>query len=162
MKRNLFPLVLTMLLSLILGVFLSADSQGWNNNSLTLRINESFSLKLSNESRYDELTFSNLYLRNWQGGLICILSKKVYLGAFYKRENSQKVDYTLHENRYTLEIGWKVRLDKKFDFDSCFRIEIRDYQYDKSKDHLRFRLRVRIRTLLSKTQISLVLKCCYY
>ena len=142
---------LAVLLVLLTGVTMFAAEQGWINNSLSFKINNKFTLKFTNESRYEELTYSNNFMKNWQGGIVYNISKKLYFAALYKREDTQKTGYILHENRITLETGWKTKLSKKLDFDVRFRAEIRGFEEDLSENHIRFRLRLRIKT---KTKIG--------
>ncbi len=137
------------------GTTLVADSQGWLNNSLTFKINPKFSLRLSNETRCNELTYTDPYLKNWQGGIVYNPGKNLYVSFLYKREDTKKTSYILHENRFNLESGWKLNLSKKVAFDIRFRIEIRRYEDDLAKDHLRFRLRVRVKTKMKIGQLEL-------
>ena len=134
---------------------LVADSQAWINNCLTFKINPNFSLRLSNETRCNELTYMGTYLKNWQGGIVYNPSKNLYVSFLYKREDSKKTSYILHENRFSLESGWKVNLSKKAAFDIRFRTEIRGYEDDLAKDHLRFRLCLRIKTKMKIGQLKL-------
>ena len=154
MRRHIVFVSLTVLFMLLVSGALFSDTQGWISNSLSFKINDSFSLKFTNESRFNEATYSDLYLRNWEGGIAYNLSKKLYVAALYKREDSRKTGYYLHENRFTLESGWKTKLAKKLDFDLRFKMEIRDYQYDKAKDHLNFRLRFRVKSELTIGQLT--------
>ena len=125
-----------------------ADDQGWINNSMTLKMGEksNLSLKITNEIRYNELTYMNPFLHNWQGGFVLKLKKNFYLAAAYKRENESKTAVILVENRFTLEGGWKVKLTSRCDFDIRFRNEIRRFDKELSENHTRFRLRFRLKS----------------
>jgi hypothetical protein len=124
------------------------DGQGWLNNSVTFRMDSQFSLILTQELRSHEVTYMDVYLTNWQGGLSYRLPHSFYVAFLYKRENSKKRDFNLGENRLTLEGGWKKSLSSSLDVDCRFRTEIRRYDKELAKDHLRFRFRVRLRTRL--------------
>lgn len=147
-RRFFLPLIF---LSVFLSwnVLLSADEQGWNNNSAGFTLARNLSLKLSNEVRNRELTFMNPYLKNWQGGIGVKLPANFTAAIYYKRENSEKNDFLLAENRYTLEAGWKTELFPDWELDLRFRTEIRHYDQDLAADHLRFRFRVRLKTRLT-------------
>ena len=123
---------------------LLADGQAWLNNSLSLKVTSDFSLKFTNETRYDEITFMSPYLKNIQGGIVYKLPENFYLSLLYKRENTEYSYFTLSENRFTLESGWKTKFASHYDFDCRFRIEIRNYDKKLAKNHLRFRFRIRI------------------
>lgn len=142
----IFTVLMVFALGVTGGQYLHADSQGWINNSLSLKIDSKFSIKLTNESRYEEITFKDNFMKNWQAGIIYKLSKKLYVAFAYKRENEQKSTYLLHENRFTLETGWKTNLSKTISFDARFRTEIRRYEDDLAENHLRFRLRLRFKS----------------
>lgn len=134
---------------------LLGESQGWINNSISFKINKKVSLKFTNEARYNELTYSDPFMKNWQGGLVFKLSPKIYIAGLYKREDTQKSSFLLHENRLTLEAGWKTKLGKKLDFDVRFRTEIRRFEDDLDDNHLRFRLRARFKSKFSIGQLVL-------
>ncbi len=156
MNKKIYTSIgLAMMLVLMAGSTLFAEEQGWINNSLSFKINKKFTLKFTNESRYNELTYTNNFMRNWQGGIIYNFSKKFYFAVLYKREDTQKSQFLLHENRFTLETGWKTKLSKKLDFDIRFRVEIRGFEEGLSDNHLRFRLRARVKTKMKIAQLKL-------
>lgn len=147
MSTKLFRFISIVLILLLSFVALSADDQGWINNSMTLKLGEksNISFKLTNEIRYHELTYMNPFLHNWQGGFVFKLKNNFYLAAAYKRENEQKTDFILFENRFTIEGGWKIKLTEKLSFDVRFRNEIRRFDKELSENHLRFRMRFRVK-----------------
>ena len=134
---------------------LKADDQAWVNNSASFKASSRFSLKLSNEMRYYDITGLHPYLKNIQGGIVCNLPRNTYLAFLYKRELTEKTEGNHHENRYTLESGWKMKISRIFDFDIRFRTEFREFVEELSKDHLRFRIRARIRTKLTIGSLKL-------
>jgi hypothetical protein len=138
-------LVLITLLVLLSSALFADDGQAWLNNSVTFKIDSHLSLKLTQEARYNEVMYMDSYLHNWQGGFVYKLPKNFYAAFLYKREHTEKSDFTLAENRFTLESGWKTKVDKDLDFDCRFRTEIRRYDENLSENHLRFRLRVRLK-----------------
>ena len=149
---------LLFLLPLMLSAYqnLHADEQGWLNHSATFNISAEFSLKLYQETRCQEITFMDPYLKNWQGGLVYHLPKNFYVAALYKHENVEKTIFTLTENRFTLESGWKTNLKKDLDFDYRFRTEIRRYNHGLAENHLRFRFRVRLKTIVSLGSLTII------
>lgn len=154
-KYKYMPIGLVVIMVLMAAGTLVAEEQGWINNSLSFKINNKFTLKFTNESRYNELTYSDFFMRNWQGGIVYKFSQKMYFAVLYKREDTQKTGFILHENRLTLETGWKTKLGKKLDFDIRFRTEIRGFEEGLSDNHLRFRLRARVKTRMRIGQLKL-------
>jgi len=140
---------------LLLSVSLSADDQGWINNSLTLKVNSKISLKFTNEIRHQEIAFADAFLHNWQGGVVWKASARTYAGVFYKRETTASLDDNINENRLTLEGGWQLPLTKKSRFDVRFRTEIREFRAGRKEDHLRFRLRLRFTTQINLGSLKL-------
>jgi hypothetical protein len=151
---RIFAVPAVIVLVLAGSALLADDGQGWLNNSLTFKIDSRFSLKFANERRCNEVTYTDPYLLNWQGGIVYNLSKKLYVSFMYKREDTKKTTYVQHENRYNLETGWKTSLSKKTVFDIRFRIEIREYEEGKAEDHLRVRLRLRIKSKMKVGQLE--------
>jgi len=133
---------------------LSGDAQGWLNNSLSFRINERLSIKFVHEIRCQELTFSDSYLQNIQGGIYYSLTKHFYAGVSYRRQEEHKARFLLHENRFTLETGWKAQLSKITVFDLRLLTEIRTYEDGLAVDNLTFRLRARVKTSLAIGQLK--------
>ncbi|MFC2156329.1 DUF2490 domain-containing protein [Acidobacteriota bacterium] len=145
-KLYLIKIFIFAMAMIILKPALLADGQSWLNNSATIRVAPRLSLKLTNESRFDEVFFSGLFLRNWQAGGAISLPSNFYLAGLYKREGVDKPEFVLYENRYTLEAGWGGRLSGIFNLDWRFRTEIRNFAQNLSENHLRLRFRLRIRT----------------
>ncbi|MBN2246064.1 MAG: DUF2490 domain-containing protein [Candidatus Aminicenantes bacterium] len=148
MQKKTTSFVLLLMLFLTSGLIIKAEDQGWINNEIKFNVNEKWDLAFSNEGRFNEITYQNPYLKNWQAGVLYSLPKNFYLGLRYKRETSDEVLFVLSENRVTLETGWKKRLGERLNFDLRFRTEIRDFEKELSDDHLRFRFRVRLTTSL--------------
>jgi len=123
-----------------------AEHQGWLNNSISLKVNSRISLKFTQEVRHSELTFTEGYLHNWQGGAIWKSGSRTHLAVFYKRETVDKLDGNQQENRFTLEGGWKLPLTRNTNLDLRFRTEIRRFEDHLAENHLRFRLRLRLVT----------------
>jgi len=146
MKFFLIPF--TFIAITLLPVRLSADDQAWLNNSLSFTISKNLNLKFANEARYNEITYMDPYLKNIRTGLAYKLQKSIYISLLYRRENTKKANYTLSENRYTLETGWEAKLGNNLNIDTRFRTEIRCYEKDLAKNHLRFRFRIRVKTTL--------------
>jgi len=134
---------------------LPAEDQGWINNSLTLTVDKKVSLKFTNEIRCHEITFTDGFLHNWQGGVVWKFSSHTYVAALYKRETTDKETFNLQENRFTLESGWKLALTRKTSFDARFRTEIRGFENDRADNHLRFRLRLRFTTQVTLGKLVL-------
>lgn len=153
-KRSQLYFLIT-LLALFSSPMFADDGQAWLNNSATFKIDSHISLKLTQEARYHEVTFMDSYLQNWQGGLVYKLPKSFYAAFLYKRESTEKSDFILAENRYTLESGWKTKVHKDVDLDCRFRTEIRRYDNNLSKNHLRFRFRIRLKGKINLGELQL-------
>lgn len=138
--------ILTGFVSLSMPAF--ADGQGWSNNSLTIGLTSKWNLKLTKEIRADEVTLTDPYLRNLQGGLTYKLPGNFTIAALYKRENVKKTGYNLGEDRYTIEGVWKTGLNTSWDMDLRLRAEIRHFDKGLAENHMRYRLRLRLRTNL--------------
>jgi hypothetical protein len=130
-------------------------SQSWFNNSATFAVSSKLDLKLTQESRHLDITYSNPYLKNVQGGIVFKLPENFYFATLYKREHVEIGDIVYNENRYTLEGGWKTKVAEKLDFDIRFRTEIREFDEESTEDHLRFRLRLRMKSKLSIGKLQL-------
>ena len=128
------------------GIPVHSENQSWLNNSLRFSLDPKLTLIFTHEFRNLEFTFMEHYLANVQGGLEYRLSDNIYIAFLYKRENTKKTDFLLHENRCTLETGWKRKLGSKVNFDLRFRTEGRTYEGGRADNHFRFRLRLRFTT----------------
>lgn len=157
MMKKVVLTLLALCLSVLAGpgFVYPSDAQGWINNSLSLAIDPHLSLLLTQETRYNEPTYMDPYLKNWQGGLSYKLPHSLYLAAMYKRENVQKSDMRVAEDRVTLESGWKTGLGRGIGLDFRLRTEIRSFNWESEQNHLRFRFRIRLRTeiLVGKLQL---------
>ena len=131
------------------------SSQAWLNNSATFTISSKLSLKLSHETRNFDITYSDPYLKNFAGGIVYHFPKNFYFSTVYKREHVEIQDIVYNENRIQLEAGWKTKLAEKLDFDIYFRTEIREFEEKFPEDHLRFRLRLRLKTELNIGKLKL-------
>lgn len=147
-SMKFFLISFTFIAITLLPVRLSADDQAWLNNSLSFTISKNLNLKFTNEARYNEITYMDPYLKNFQTGVVYKLPKSIYIAFLYKRENTKKTDYTLNENRYTFETGWEAKLGNNLNIDTRFRTEIRRYEKGLAINHLRFRFRIRLKTTL--------------
>lgn len=148
LQKKTTSFALFSILFIISGLIICGEDQGWINNEIKFNVNENWDLALSNEGRFNEITYQNLYLRNWQAGVLYSLPKNLYIGFRYKRETSDETLFVLSENRFTLETGWKKRIGEKLNFELRLRTEIRDFEKELSADHLRFRFRIRFTTSL--------------
>ncbi len=137
-KKAILPLLI------LLHFSLQADEQGWFNNTVSVKVSKEITLKITQETRNNELTMTDSYLQNWSGGLSWAVNAKFYFAAAYHRETTKKSAYNLQENRYILEAGWKTSLAKNWNLDARLRSEIRIYEDDLAEDHLRLRLRLRL------------------
>jgi hypothetical protein len=130
------------------------SSQAWLTNAATFSLSPRFDLKISHHGRFLDITYSNPYLKNIQGGIVFKLTNDIYFATLYRRDHVVK-DIIYNENRFTFEAGWKTKLAEKLDFDIRIRTEIREFEEEFPEDHLRFRFRVRIKTELSIGKLKL-------
>ncbi|MCJ7580894.1 MAG: DUF2490 domain-containing protein [Candidatus Aminicenantes bacterium] len=140
LKRILFLLIAWLATS---GIFVYSENQSWLTNSLRISFDPKLTLLFTNEFRNQEFTFMNHYLANVQSGFQYSLSDNSYIAFLYKRENTNKPDYILNENRYTLETGWNKKLGSTVNFDIRFMTEGRTYENGRAQNHFRFRLKLR-------------------
>lgn len=137
---------LFLFLFLISGSIFMCEDQGWINNEISFNVNKNWDFAVSNEGRYEEITYQNPYLKNWQAGVIYTLPRDLYLGFRYKRETTDEILFNLAENRFTLETGWKKNLTGTVKLDLRFKAEIREFEKELADDHLRLRFRIRFTT----------------
>jgi hypothetical protein len=130
-------------------------SQAWLKNSFTFTLTSKWSLKLSHETRNLDISYANPYLKNVAGGLVYHLPKNFYFSTVYKREHVELQDIIYNENRIILESGWKTKLSRKLDFDVYFRTEIREFEEEFLEDHVRFRIRLMLKTMLNIGKLQL-------
>lgn len=130
-------------------------SQAWLTNAATFSLSSRLDLKISQHGRYLDITYSDPYLKNFQGGIALKLPKNFYVATLYRRDHVDIQDAIYNENRFTLEAGWKIKVAEKLDFDVRFRTEIREYEEEIKEDHLRFRLRLRLKSELKIGQLHL-------
>jgi len=121
-----------------------AEVDGWINNAVTLKVNEKFSLKATQEQRHAKPSYAGVpYLKNIQAGIVYKLPSSFYVAVLYKLENEDKGTFVGQENRITYESGWKTKLGKSLTFDTRVKLESRFYDQKSLEDHIRYRLRVR-------------------
>lgn len=130
-------------------------SQAWLTNMVTFSLSSRLDLKISQHGRYLDITYSDPYLKNFQGGIVLKLPKNFYVATLYRRDHVHILDAIYNENRFTLETGWKTKAAEKLDFDIRFRTEIREYEEEVMEDHLRFRLRLRLKSDLNIGKLRL-------
>lgn len=130
-------------------------SQAWLTNAATFSLSSRWDMKISQHGRYLDITYSDPYLKNFQGGIAVKLPKNFYVATLYRRDHVHIQDTVYNENRITLETGWKTKVAEKWDFDVRFRTEIREYEEEIKEDHLRFRLRLRLRSELNIGKLRL-------
>ena len=133
---------------LLAGPAPASETQSWFGNSLTFGLSDAWRLEVTQELRSDGLDYGDRFLRNWSLGAARSLPRNTYLGVSFKRERADKVGFTRTENRLTLEGGWKKVLLSGVSVDTRFRSEIRRFENDRSKNHIRYRVRARLRRKL--------------
>ncbi len=138
------------------GPRLYCDSdQAWLVNSATFKVSSAMSLKLTQESRHLDITYFHPYLMGLHGGVIFNLAKNFHFAAIYKRAHVEYQEILYNEDRIILEGGWKTEVAENLDFDLRFRTEIRKFDAETPEDHVRFRLRLRLKTELSIGELEL-------
>jgi hypothetical protein len=155
LRRSVFT-VFMILLCLPGFSLLEAEDQGWMTNSLTINVTSRANLTVSNELRYYNILFKQRYLYNWQVGFNFRIFKSFYLGAAYKREIDQKLQYKLKEDRFIIEIDWIKHLTRSIDFQCRLNTEFRLFEEHMKQDHIRARLRLLLQTKLNIFQIKTI------
>lgn len=135
---------------------LNAEDQGWMNNSLTINISSRSSFTFSHELRYRDIFFNQKYLYNWRAGFNLRISGTFHLGAAYKREVEQKLQFNLKENRFILEAGWRKQLSRLIELQCRFNTEIRLFAEHMAQDQVRARIRLLLLTKLNIFQIKTI------
>ncbi len=146
--NKIVPLFIILILFGCLMSYGDSD-QAWLINSATFKISSKISLKLTQESRHLEITYAHPYLMSLHGGLVFNLTKNVHLASIYKRAHVEYQGVVYNEDRFILEGGWKTEMTKNLNLDLRFRTEIREFDAETPEDHLRFRLRLRLKTEFS-------------
>jgi len=154
-SKKIPAIYLFLFLFLILGSILMCEDQGWINNEISFNVNKNWDFAVSNEGRYEEITYQNPYLKNWQAGIIYTLPRNLYLCFRYKRETTDEIQFISAENRFTLESGWKKDLSENLGFDVRFKAEIREFEKELADDHLRLRFRIRLTTAFNIGDLKL-------
>jgi len=137
------------------------SSQAWLTNAATFSLSSCFDLKIAQHCRFLDITYSHPYLKNIQAGIVFKFPKNFYFATIYRRDHVEIQDQVeiqdiiYNENRFTLEGGWKTEIAKKLDFDIRLRMEIREFEEALPEDHLRFRLQLRLRTVLRIGKLEL-------
>ena len=140
---------LLLVVPLLLAAAASAsETQSWLGNSLTFGLSDAWRLEVTQEFRSDGLDYGDRFLRNWSLGAARNLPRSTYLGVSFKRERQDKIGFTRRENRLTLEGGWKKVLSSRVSLDTRFRSEFRRFESDRDANHVRYRVRVRLRRKL--------------
>jgi hypothetical protein len=137
-------LLMVFIFILVLGQLVLADEQSWFKNTLDLTLGSRVKAKLSQEIRHNEVTLMAPYLTNVEGGLDVSLFKNLSISLLYRRQNEEKTDYMLKENRFMVDVNWQKKIGQKAAFDVRFRTEIRNFRESRAENHLRFRLRLRL------------------
>lgn len=158
MKKNIWtlPLCLLLLLSVFPAPRLYSEDQGWISNSLTVNINSHTRFVFFNDFRYHDVPFTDFYLSNWQAGFLLNILKNVHVGVAYKRQETQELQYTLKENRFIAEVGWRKALSRSLDLRCRFNAEIRKFAAYMAPRHLRFRMRFLLHYKLSILKLKTI------
>ncbi|MGD9486581.1 MAG: DUF2490 domain-containing protein [Calditrichaceae bacterium] len=143
MKNN-FQFAFKTMLVFIMGFGITssfAADQGWNTKSLSLKANDKLTLALSQESRYQELTYlGSSFLSNVQAGFIYKLPHNLYIGLAYKREHQERSTFTSYDNRIIVDSGRKSNITGNLNLDTRLRFEFRNYEQPQLEDHMMYRL----------------------
>jgi len=140
---------------LLLSIEAHAEGQGWFNNSLNMTINNKFSLMLKSQIRTHDISFQDPFVYILEGGGGYKLPKNFYLATYYRRQTSTSGNRQVSENRYTLEAGWKTKLNKTLSFDWRFRTERRSFEQNADVNHFRFRLYIRFTVNVKLGELNL-------
>jgi len=125
------------------------EDQAWVNNSLAFKVDSKFSLTIIQETRCNEITYLDPFLINIRVMLNYKLPKNFHLAGYYRRQDAEKKDVIIHENRYIFESGWKINVIKDTAFDIRIQGEIRRYVETPESNCFRMRMRFRIKTKIS-------------
>lgn len=135
---------------------LTAEDQGWMNNSLTIDITSHGTFSFFNELRHYNTFFKNQYLYNWQAGFNYKILKNFHLGLAYKQQVDRKLQFNLKENRFIFEAGWRTRLSRTMELHSRFNAELRRFVENMAQKHIRFRLRLLLLTKMKILKLKII------
>lgn len=139
--------IIGFLFILFLGTLsLQADEQAWINNTLTFKINQKFSISFIQETRCNEISYLDPYLINLRAMLTYKLPKSFHVAVYYRRQDAEKKDVVIHENRYIIESGWRTAVIEDSAFDIRLQGEIRRYIETPDSNYFRMRMRFRLKT----------------
>ena len=138
------PLFILLLLTLLPA---RAEDQNWTENSLTLKLTKTQSIRFVSEIKYRSWDWSDgVFVKNWVVGYDRKPVDGISLGIHYKQELTRKSSRNdLIERRIGLDAGWGTGLKGDVKFDIRTRIEIRHFDKDEAANHYRFRFRFRLR-----------------
>lgn len=128
---------------------LRADEQGWINNSLAFKINQKFSLAFIQETRCNEIAYLDPYLINLRAMLSYKLPENFQVAIYYRRQEAEKKDMVIHENRYIIESGWKTTVIEETAFNIRLQGEIRRYVETPDSNCFRLRIRFQLKTKIT-------------
>lgn len=143
-KPAKYTLCVVIVFALVFGQLVFADEQSWLKNNLDISISSRLKAKLSQEARYDEITFMLPYLSNIEGGLDFSFYRNVSISLLFRRQNEKSTNDVLKEKRFMVDLNWKKKFGQKVAVDVRFRTEIRSFGEGQVENHLRFRLRLRL------------------
>jgi Protein of unknown function (DUF2490) len=145
--RRLIPAAASCL-ALVLGSGAAmAEDQSWLANSATFGLGDGpWSLGIAQETRSYGLDYGDVYLQNVTVSMARKLPRNFSFSIGYRREEAEKSNFDLRENRLLLEGGWVHRLAPRWRFDVRMRNEIRTFESDREDDDVRIRFRFRLRT----------------
>ena len=139
-----------MKLSLILTIFICLSAQtndmaSWNSLSLKTDLTKKFSIKMSQEFRFDD-NISHIDKYHTDFGLEYSISKAFSIGSSYRfiRNQNSKEDYKI-QNRLSFDLNYETRFDQ-FKLSSRIRIQNKWDEFDDSVNHIRNKLSLKYKT----------------
>ncbi len=133
----------------------ASDSQSWLDNNARITLSDNWRLRVTQEARFTELPYGNHFLWNFSLGVGRSLPANTSLSLAYKREVADLGPFTISENRYQIDFGWKRSFLRKSSFDTRLRSEYRTFEQSSVENRFRFRLRLRLKTSLSLGRLRL-------
>ncbi len=148
--------VLVVALFLLAAAAAEAKNQGWVNNSITLGVTDHIGVKFSRESRFGKTSdLGQPILKNLQIGVAVTLPAGLKAGFAYKRESEEKSSFVSSENRYVGEASFGKKVFNVLRPDVRVRFEQRTYEQAGLEEHLRYRLRLRIKGDIQISKLAL-------
>lgn len=147
MNRN--SIASLIVLVVVIGGFCSAEAEMADEirlqNSISLDRGEATVVTFTHESRFSTFTlFDDHYLSAYMLAVTYKIDPSYYSAFGFRRQDTDLVTFTSHENRVYMQGGRKQKLVERLMLDARGRIEYRSFREPILDDYFRFRVRFKL------------------